>query len=911
MSPKQCTSTYVPALCPLLSAVWPLRYAIGPSSAVDVRAYDLAPLQGLFPDLGEEHYRMGERPLNYTARLLRDGWLYVWQPSLSKLLEYRVEKARFTQTPRAGKVIDGRSLPYLLLPAGDKAGLAWSPSQWSERQFASAKSNAKVRQRVMREITPGAAPFSGPVKRIHERTGDYMDALYYGWSSAPSTRHRPDFARLLEDMQSCEQQAYALIDDPWGVLLDLAGLLRARQRSFDELRKARAEDWAMAGVLKSLSASDAQLQKQLPGLTRHQKLRDTWKDQETQESSYAQDIRRLAELWAAWFGTLAKRGPASLDTACGHFDIAQAEARLGLELHFAAACLGPAGTSIGAKTLALALTPEEQPGKPWLLWALLGLGKRLGVGEIKSLVDVSDGLKDNLPALSKEAANLGRAIALSSMINRTADNLSKHSPAAAAEALFTALAPVAGLRLKDAIKAAADSAGALYLAAALARGKQRLGVSEASPRQVGEWLSDMMGTRPKALPARFKLTPLAGAVKSALPFIHLVPAPTATTATTATTKLPQLTGHLAADVNLKDMLNLSKEAMDRAPIKCLVALVAGVNLGWGAKQLASDASTKGWINLFGGLTGTTAAASAVLQKVAEVNWDSVVKLAGQQSLSSQVALTRALGLGAKTAFLQAVTSGLDVLVYGIETLESFRAGDFDTAAINAGLSAASAANLALYVQTYRVVRAARAAVIAGDTAIIGRGVAQAPHLAFKALGVTILIVGGVIARLYTQDSPLEKWVKGTRFGISPADWSGSYQASMIEFYKVVFPISFDTYRLNELNPYRGMQEITYLILRLPGKEVLTDDMLHFKGEEVWGGLFGFGSLRKPVEWTGKDFDRHAGTRISSEPGVATYRRVYHQDREGRDLNRITGKLSYSPLEGLTLPAIEIKDIAWL
>jgi hypothetical protein len=268
-------------------------------------------------------------------------------------------------------------------------------------------------------------------------------------------------------------------------------------------------------------------------------------------------------------------------------------------------------------------------------------------------------------------------------------------------------------------------------------------------------------------------------------------------------------------------------------------------------------------------------------------------------------------MGAKSAILQSVTSGLDVAIYGIETLEAFRAGDFDTAAINSGLSVASATNLAIYVKTYRVVRAARAAVIAGDAAAVGRGVAQAPHLAFKALGITILIVGGVIARLYTQDSPLEKWIKGTRFGISPAEWANNYQQSMTELYKILFPIYFDAYRLNELNPYHGMQEITYLILRLPGKAVLSDDMLHFKGEEVWGGLFGFGSLRKPVEWTGKDFDLHAGTRVSTESGVATYRRVYHQDREGRDLNKISGKLSYSPMEGLTLPAIDIEDIAWL
>jgi hypothetical protein len=116
--------------------------------------------------------------------------------------------------------------------------------------------------------------------------------------------------------------------------------------------------------------------------------------------------------------------------------------------------------------------------------------------------------------------------------------------------------------------------------------------------------------------------------------------------------------------------------------------------------------------------------------------------------------------------------------------------------ISAGLSAAWGANLAIYVQTFRAVRAARAAVILGDAAAIGRGVSQAPHLAFKALGVTILIVGGVFARLYTQDTPLEKWVKGTKFGVAPANWSNNYKTSMIEFYKVIFPFSFEASRLN-------------------------------------------------------------------------------------------------------------------
>ncbi len=896
------------ATCPLLAAVIPLRYAIGPTLGVDISAYNLPPLQGSFPELGPEFPPVSTRPLNYTARLLRDGWLYVWQGGQSKLLEYQVTNANLAQTPRAGRVLDTRRLPYLLLRAGEQAMLAWSPSPWSDTQFSASKASAKVRQRIMRSITPGAAPHSGNALRIHERIGDYMDAEHYTWSCQPNTRHRPNWIGLLGNMQRCEQQTYALLDDPWGVLLDLAALLRARQRAFDQLRQQRSDDWAMAGVIESLAKSDKQIKQQLPAITRYSHLSKTLKEQHQEEDSYADDIRRISQLWADWLNTLANKGPASLDTACGHFDITQPQARAELEYHFAAACLGPSGTSIGAKALSHTLTPEQQTGSPWLLWALLGVSKRLGIGDIKSLVDISDSLNDNLPALSKEAASLGRAMALSTLLNRAADNLSKHNPATATDALLTALAPVAGLHLRDARKAAVESAGRLYLAAALARGQQRLAVAQASPRQVGEWLSAQLGTQPKPPPSQFKRAPIPKAINAALPFFYLQ---SVAQSSKPSGKLAPLSGALAAELNLKDMLNLSKDALEKAPIKCLVALVAGVNLGWSAKQLIDEQSLPKLLSLGGGTFGLASTGAAVIQKVAETNWELTAKATGNISLSSQVALARALGAGATAASLQAVTSGLDVMIYGIEALEAYQAGDFDTATINASLSAASAVNLAIYVKTYRVIRAARAAVIAGDAAAISRGVAQAPHLVFKALGVTILIVGGVIARLYTQDTPLEKWVKGTRFGIAPAPWANDYKQAMTELYKILFPIHFDTHRLNELNPYRGQQTTTYLILRLPGQAALTDEMIHFKGEEIWGGIFGFGSLRKSVEWTGKDFDKHAGSRVNIDIGVATYRRVYHPDRNGRELNKINGKLSYSPLEGLILPPVDVEDIAWL
>jgi hypothetical protein len=186
-------------------------------------------------------------------------------------------------------------------------------------------------------------------------------------------------------------------------------------------------------------------------------------------------------------------------------------------------------------------------------------------------------------------------------------------------------------------------------------------------------------------------------------------------------------------------------------------------------EFYQERNVKRFLSAMGSSFGISSAVFATLQKVAEVDWEAAVKINGATHIASQKALADALGVGAKASILQSVTSGFDVMVYGIEALEAYQAGDLDTTAINAGLTLASAANLRLYVQSFRAIRAARAAVIAGEAAVIGRGVSVAPHLAARALGWTILIVGGVIARQYTQDTPLEAWVKGTRFGTRPAE----------------------------------------------------------------------------------------------------------------------------------------------
>lgn len=882
--------------CPLFAAVLPLRYALGPTASIDTSAYDLPTLNGQFPELGPRHPDLTRHSFTYTSRLLRDGWLYVWESSPPTLVEYQVEAALLTQTPRAGQVIDDRVKPHLLLRAGDPAGLVWSPVRWSEPQYQAAKTDPAVRQRIMRSFVPGVAPFGGKVETITRHIGEYNDATSYGWSSHPETEQAPNWLKVLRQMAHCEQQTYAVIDDAWGVMLDLAALLRARKVAFDSYQEHHAQEWAIAELLKSLGDSDSQLARQLPSITRYDELSRTWTDQKNQEDRYAADMRRLAQLWADWFTTLQVTGPSSMDTACGHFDITQPLAREELELHFAAACLGPGSTSLGAKAITLGLEGDA-PGKPWLLWALLGLPSRMGKGEIKYLVDLGDAVNDNAAPLKEGATQLAKAFRYANALNQAADKLKQHNPASSIEALFLAISPAAGQQLHQA-ENTASTAGRVLMAAGLARSDQRILTSGVTLRQLGEWYSDQMGTR-RTLPARLNVAPIASAVTEGIPFMHLVP---------ASTKLPPLPVNLAASVELSSVFDL-KNALGKAPIKSLVTLMAGVNFVWAGSAFLANKTIKTGFGAFGALIGVGAASAAVLQRVAEVDWASAVRQSGNFSISSRLFLVKALGRAASSALLQGAFLAFDVVLYGFEALEAYQAGDFDTMAENIAVAGASLASIVLHVKAFRALRIAQAAVFAGEAAAIANGTEVIPHLGTKLLGLAVVIVGGVIARIYTADSPLEKWVKHSRFGIRPDDtWSHSYSLSLDRLYPILFPLSFTVSRLAEMHPYQGQITSTYLMLSLPGENApLTDAMIHFKGHEVWGDTLGYYPNQfKKVEWTGKDFDRHSGSRIPVQAGITPYRRVYHEEGV-RDLLRIEGELIYSPREGLTLPAVKIRD----
>ncbi|MDN6860096.1 hypothetical protein QO207_26195 [Pseudomonas sp. CAN2814] len=893
------------AACPLLTAILPLRYAIGPSEpALDVSAYDLPKLQGSFPDLGPRLKPQPEegRSLNYTARLLRNGWLYVWHKDA--LAEYRVERAQLSQTDRGGKAIDTRSKPYLICFAGHSASLVWSPIQWSDTQFRNAGERADVRQRIMRDVIPGAAPFSGQVAGFKPSIADYHEPEYYDWTDAE--HHLPDWPKLLKNMRECEQQAYAIIDDAWGVQLDLAKLIRLKQQAFQDIRQIRGEDWHIAGLIRSLAENDKQTERNLPSMANYPALQRVWAEHDQAEDRHATALRQLTQSWVAWFTTLSGQcAPQALDSACGHFDIMQEEARDDLQAHFASVCLGAASTSLGLKAVAEELGREGGGNKPWLLWAVLGVVRQVGPGELDQLFGGLDGLIDDSQDLLKQLPLWAAAM------NQTAEKLLAHSAkklSAAGEMLLDALDAVFAFALgaptARQLARAQRLAAQRYFAAALARGHQRLALAGVGQQQFGEWLSDTMGTRMPPSHPKHMPDSLGGQVQSANRLLFLYPV-----AASAAQRLPTVPPTLATNQPLSRLLNLDN--LKSAQLKIVLLGTAGVNFGFAGTQFLDNKSARNSANALGTALGLSTATSAVLQKLAESNWETMVGAFGKTAGPAQETLKRALGRGAATAALQAVTSAFDALLYGLDALEAYQEGDYASASVRAVQSTASGMLVRNGAQLFRELRAARAAVVLSEVSALTNGLRVAPHLVAKGLALTLTVVAGLFVDWYVKHTPLEAWIKQNRFGRNPADWAADGPATLDRLYTILFPINLSLHRLNETHPYSGDTiSAVYLLLYTGGTFLPDGAQVEFSGLEGWEYLPGVKSQQRPVIWTLRDFSAVINSGINWQHHKPLYRRVYHPE-DGRTLAVLEGVLHYSPQPGLVLPPVDVEERLWI
>ncbi|MCP1618172.1 hypothetical protein FBY21_2790 [Pseudomonas sp. SLBN-26] len=938
-----------PATCPLLAAVLPLRYAIGPietrnPSTLDAATLGLPALNGNFPEMGPEHASLKDRPLGYVPRALRDGWLYVWEDSLKALSEYRVDAAMLKPTARGAPAPDTTTRAYLMLEAGAPVLMAWSPIRWSADVFAELESQPAKRQRMMRSLTPGVAPFSGSVQAVHGQIGD-LKTEHYTWSIAA----RKASYWLLQDpplkpMQRCEQQHFALVDDPWGVLGDLAALVRERRIAFTKLNKHRNDEWATAELIQSVADSDEVIRSNLASMIDVPQLQKVLKQPAMALDALDADLRRLTECWARWFETLEGGMPSHLDSACAMFDLTQPDQRDLLEIHFACSCLGPSATPLGVTTLERELDAAQPREQPWLLWSLLGATRKIDPGTLKQALHLPEALADVTDAPGA-AARLARATAFATAVNLAADQVQVLNPARGGDPLFAVLSPSLGGRLRSLSEQIHPLAYNL-MTAMLVRSAQRLEVDSLSRVDAIGWLNEQIDQahnkgqlrrlkkqlekeiRNQARAAREAVglstpakTPTATQVEEAIPHLRVVPAPEAAPPHPSPgygsdaprapgkpgTTLPPLSGK-AARLSLGVPRNIS-ELLNEAPLKTLIAFVSVWNLAAVATQAWNETSTKSVISAVGAVTATATASAAVLQQLADVRWEQHVGSASKLDVKAQEYLARALGLGAGAMRLQAITAGLDVFIYGWQALDAYQAGDLDTAAVSLGLVGANLAYAHVSLRAMRALRLARTAVLAGESAALSTGIrVLSLPLRLSLVGLVGTILIGMVSLLYTKDTPLESWLKQTRFGIRPADWSGSLTGTLEAFWRIILPVSLILERRQGLNTRGQWVNEMALVLHLPGQSEYQPGMVTFDGYEEWEDLSINRRWCVPLVWERDDpipFDTQICTPYDrQDAGGVWLRRAYH-NRLDR-IVAIRGSLTYYPAEGLSLPAIDIE-----
>ncbi|MDG9781866.1 toxin VasX [Metapseudomonas otitidis] len=938
-----------PATCPLLAAVLPLRYAIGPietrnPSTLDAATLGLPALNGNFPEMGPEHASLKDRPLGYVPRALRDGWLYVWEDSLKALSEYRVDAAMLKPTARGAPAPDTTTRAYLMLEAGAPVLMAWSPIRWSADVFAELESQPAKRQRMMRSLTPGVAPFSGSVQAMHGQIGD-LKTEHYTWSIAA----RKASYWLLQDpplkpMQRCEQQHFALVDDPWGVLGDLAALVRERRIAFTKLNKHRNDEWATAELIQSVADSDEVIRSNLASMIDVPQLQKVLKQPALALDALDADLRRLTECWARWFETLEGGMPSHLDSACAMFDLTQPDQRDLLEIHFACSCLGPSATPLGVKTLERELDAAQPREQPWLLWALLGATRKIDPGTLKQALHLPEALADVTDAPGA-AARLARATAFATAVNLAADQVQALNLARGGEPLFAVLSPSLGGRLRSLSEQIHPLAYNL-MTAMLVRSAQRLEVDSLSRVDAIGWLNEQIDQahnkgqlrrlkkqlekeiRNQARAAREAVglstpakTPTATQVEEAIPHLRVVPAPEAAPPHPSPghgsdaprapgkpgTAEPPLSGK-AARLSPGAPRNIS-ELLNEAPLKTLIAFVSVWNLAAVATQAWNETSTKSVISAVGAAMATATASAAVLQQLADVRWEQHVAQAGKTNPEAQRLLANALGAGAVAMQLQAITAGLDVFVYGWQALDAYRTGDLDTAAVSLGLAGANLAYARVSLRAMRALRLARTAVLAGESAALSTGIrVLSLPLRLSLVGLVGTILIGMVSLLYTKDTPLESWLKQTRFGIRPADWSGSLTGTLEAFWRIMLPVSLILERRQGLNTRGQWVNEMALVLHLPGQSEYQPGMVTFDGYEEWEDLSINRRWCVPLVWERDDpipFDTQICTPYDrQDAGGVWLRRAYH-NRLDR-IVAIRGSLTYYPAEGLSLPAIDIE-----
>ena len=880
------------ATCPLMTAFLPLRYAIGPMRYEGelLAGLELPDLPVLFPNI-DRYTDLQDRNLGLVPRFLRDGWLYVWSEFEGRLIEYSVNDSLLQETTRGGEVVDHRGNVYLSLPSGEPADVAWSENQWSDAHFEMIVNEPGQRSKFMRRIVPGGSPNT---QLLDEKTfyalPEVTSIEEFDWTGLTPTI--PHWPRLERSTRRFDQRVMGIVDDPWGVTEDLAALVRLTHDNQERLRARFGGEWSLAKTIKDLYETDRQLEAKLPELVDLPKLQRVWRESDESQSHFEDVVAGLLDSWVLWMDTLeCANGPETLASSCESLDLAKEDHHTILQEKFGLALLGPSYFSKGAGAIGR-LAAVQGEGTRWFWNALLGIRERVSLGDVEKLVSIGDMANDSVEDLSKAAT------AVVAAINSKVSGLVGRAPIPSAvptQILFNAISPAAAVELRG-FPHRISLLGSGFLVSGLARTGQSLAVESVSAVQSNQWLSEAARE----------------GVNSNIPRSQLH------------AEVPSVPVIRAIAANSGKYYNGNPyglmDGLVKAPLRSVLVVLTGINMvsANSALGVGADRDLQGFARAFGGVTGFAAAFMSLQHKIAELNWrEGLSRSINPEALSH--------GVGAAAAFASALTAAFDIVIFGVHAVESYRAGDFDTAAVEVGLVGISSGQLALGVRAFRAYREARAVALGLQTASAVRGLSRlGGWFTALSLGLTASLIGGLVARYHLENTPIERWLANTRFGVKPAAWAGNYRNEMGRLYVVVFPVKFRLERVPRLNPHETHIQDCWLILELVGQKRLEPDMIEFTGNELRNGV-GYRSLawleeklrtvfdseekerilqpnRKAVVWSGADFSIHEGTRIHNAASTATYRRIYHNDDQ---IFGLEGQLIYRPQPGLEMPPIEV------
>jgi len=878
------------ATCPLMTAFLPLRYAIGPLNYDGelLAGLELPNLPNQFPNL-ERYTGLQDRHLGLVPRFLRDGWLYVWSDYENRLIEYSVVNSAFKETARGGAVVNRSEAAFLSLPSGEPADIAWSEHQWSTMHFNKIQSEPDQRGNFMRTVVPGQTPQSVLLdEQVFYDLPEVASIDDFDWSGlTPTIPHWPLLERATRRF---DQRTVGIVDDPWGVTEDLAALVRLAHDNQERLRARYGGKWSLAKTIRDLYETDRQLEAKLPELVELPKLQRAWRESDESQSHFEKVTAGLLNSWIPWMASLeCANGPETLASSCESLDLAKEEHHTILQEKFGLVLLGPSYFSKGAGAIGR-LADIQGAGALWLWQALLGVRERLSLGEIEKLIEIGDTANDSIEDLSKTAT------AVVAAINSKISGLVSRAPHPPSQSLYTAISPAASVGLKG-FPRGLSILGKGFLISGFARTGQTLAVENVSSVQSNQWLTEVAKGRANSNLPRHQMHAEA-------PKVPIIRA-------TAANAPKFFRGNPYTLI----------DGLEKAPLRSVLVVLTGINMASATLILFndSDRNTENFAKLFGGMTGFMAALASLQHKIAELNWKE-----GLSRLSNPEAISH--GVGSFAAAATALTAAFDIVVFGMQAIDSYRAGDFDTAALEVGLMGVSSGQLALGVRAFRAYREARAVALGLEAASAVRGLSRLGGW-FTALsvGLTASLIGGLVARQYVENTPLERWLANTQFGIKPAGWAGNYKYEMERLYTAIFPIKLSLERVPRLNPRTGTHvQDCWLILELPGQKRLDPDMIQFSGNELRNGA-AYRSLawveqqlrtvfdtdererilqpkRIPVVWSGADFSLHEGTRIHNAPATATYRRIYHDDDQ---IFGLEGELIYSPQPGLEMPPAKV------